>query len=373
MATDGAGASLDVTMSVRRGSCCGRAACGSGASSRWRLPWRRRYRRRRPMRRSRASRPSTRARISTRSSCCSTSCWCCRSSRWWRGGWCRYGPSGGAASPARGSMSGFVLVFSLLAVIPTIIVAVFSYLLFSFGVQAWFSERVRTALSRIARRRRGLSARAPAGDSRRRDRHGERSQPRRGHSQHQPRAAQPDRRSAGGAALVDRGDRLRRQRPHPRAHRPELCAGASAGARLGAAAGARRRCGDSDQRQRRPRPRARAARAFRRRLSLCRPLRRSHRDRPRAADPARGRAVPAARGRAVGLPDRLLHAVLRGRRAASHRRGVDRLELCPAHGAADQPPHRRGRARARRRSWRRASRWGMPTKSSPRSRAPSTA
>jgi two-component system, NtrC family, nitrogen regulation sensor histidine kinase NtrY len=41
----------------------------------------------------------------------------------------------------------FVLVFSLLAVIPTIIVAVFSYLLFSFGVQAWFSERVRTALS----------------------------------------------------------------------------------------------------------------------------------------------------------------------------------------------------------------------------------
>ena len=40
-----------------------------------------------------------------------------------------------------------MLVFSLLAVIPTIIVAVFSYLLFSFGVQAWFSERVRTALS----------------------------------------------------------------------------------------------------------------------------------------------------------------------------------------------------------------------------------
>src|SRR5665213_1537407 len=41
----------------------------------------------------------------------------------------------------------FVLGFSLLAVIPTIIVAVFSYLLFSFGVQAWFSERVRTAIS----------------------------------------------------------------------------------------------------------------------------------------------------------------------------------------------------------------------------------
>jgi two-component system, NtrC family, nitrogen regulation sensor histidine kinase NtrY len=40
-----------------------------------------------------------------------------------------------------------VLLFGMIAVIPTIIVAIFSYLLFSFGVQAWFSERVRTALS----------------------------------------------------------------------------------------------------------------------------------------------------------------------------------------------------------------------------------
>ncbi len=40
-----------------------------------------------------------------------------------------------------------VTLFSLVAVIPTIIVAVFSYLLFSFGVQAWFSERVSSALS----------------------------------------------------------------------------------------------------------------------------------------------------------------------------------------------------------------------------------
>jgi two-component system, NtrC family, nitrogen regulation sensor histidine kinase NtrY len=40
-----------------------------------------------------------------------------------------------------------VLLFGMIAVIPTIIVAVFSYLLFSFGVQSWFSERVRTALT----------------------------------------------------------------------------------------------------------------------------------------------------------------------------------------------------------------------------------
>jgi len=40
-----------------------------------------------------------------------------------------------------------VVLFSLIAVIPTIFVAIFSYLLFSFGVQAWFSERVRTAVT----------------------------------------------------------------------------------------------------------------------------------------------------------------------------------------------------------------------------------
>jgi two-component system nitrogen regulation sensor histidine kinase NtrY len=40
-----------------------------------------------------------------------------------------------------------VVLFSVVAVTPTIIVAVFSYLFFSFGIQSWFSERVRTALS----------------------------------------------------------------------------------------------------------------------------------------------------------------------------------------------------------------------------------
>ncbi|TMJ48556.1 MAG: PAS domain-containing sensor histidine kinase, partial [Alphaproteobacteria bacterium] len=40
-----------------------------------------------------------------------------------------------------------VLLFSLIAVMPTIIVAVFSCLFFSFGVESWFSDRVRTAIS----------------------------------------------------------------------------------------------------------------------------------------------------------------------------------------------------------------------------------
>jgi two-component system, NtrC family, nitrogen regulation sensor histidine kinase NtrY len=40
-----------------------------------------------------------------------------------------------------------VVLFGLTAVIPTIIVAVFSYLFFSYGVESWFSDRVRTAIS----------------------------------------------------------------------------------------------------------------------------------------------------------------------------------------------------------------------------------
>jgi two-component system nitrogen regulation sensor histidine kinase NtrY len=39
-----------------------------------------------------------------------------------------------------------VVLFSVVAVAPTIVVAIFSYLFFSFGIQSWFSERVRTAL-----------------------------------------------------------------------------------------------------------------------------------------------------------------------------------------------------------------------------------
>ena len=40
-----------------------------------------------------------------------------------------------------------VVLFSLIAVLPTIIVAVFSYLFFSYGVESWFSDRVKTAIT----------------------------------------------------------------------------------------------------------------------------------------------------------------------------------------------------------------------------------
>jgi two-component system nitrogen regulation sensor histidine kinase NtrY len=45
-----------------------------------------------------------------------------------------------------GLHSRLVVLFSVVAVTPTIVVAIFSYLFFSFGIQSWFSERVRTAL-----------------------------------------------------------------------------------------------------------------------------------------------------------------------------------------------------------------------------------
>ncbi|HKS88975.1 MAG TPA: PAS domain-containing sensor histidine kinase [Stellaceae bacterium] len=38
-------------------------------------------------------------------------------------------------------------LFGLIAVLPTIIVAVFSYLFFSYGIESWFSDKVRTAIS----------------------------------------------------------------------------------------------------------------------------------------------------------------------------------------------------------------------------------
>src|SRR6516165_4997515 len=40
-----------------------------------------------------------------------------------------------------------VVLFSLIAVTPTIVVAVCSYLFFSYGVESWFSDKVRTAIS----------------------------------------------------------------------------------------------------------------------------------------------------------------------------------------------------------------------------------
>ena len=40
-----------------------------------------------------------------------------------------------------------VVLFSLIAIMPSIFVAVFSYFFFSFGIEAWFSDKIRTAIT----------------------------------------------------------------------------------------------------------------------------------------------------------------------------------------------------------------------------------
>ncbi len=121
-----------------------------------------------------------------------------------------------------------VMLFSLVAVIPTIIVAVFSYSLFSFGVQAWFSERVRTALSEslaVAEAYLHEHQQAIRADV---ARHGGRPQPRRRHPQPSiPQRLGADRRGAGGAPLAERSGGVRQLGPCPCPHQPDLRAAIS--------------------------------------------------------------------------------------------------------------------------------------------------
>ena len=70
-----------------------------------------------------------------------------------------------------------VILFSLVAVTPAILVAVFSALFLNFGIQAWFSERAHRRRV-VKRRRESVSGRAPAEHPRRGVRNGQRSQPR---------------------------------------------------------------------------------------------------------------------------------------------------------------------------------------------------
>ncbi|RME68717.1 MAG: hypothetical protein D6782_00790, partial [Alphaproteobacteria bacterium] len=43
-----------------------------------------------------------------------------------------------------------IVLFSLVAIVPTLLVAIFSSLLFEFGLRVWFSDRVRTVLDSAA-------------------------------------------------------------------------------------------------------------------------------------------------------------------------------------------------------------------------------
>ena len=65
-----------------------------------------------------------------------------------------------------------VLLFGIAAMTPTIIVAIFTTLFLNLGIDAWFSQRVSTAVDGFDDRRPGLSAGASAATGRFRPRHG---------------------------------------------------------------------------------------------------------------------------------------------------------------------------------------------------------
>ena len=235
--------------------------------------------------------------------------------------------------------------------IPTIIVAVFSYLLFSFGVQAWFSERVRTAVTDslavaeayLHEHQQTIRADVVSmASDLNRDANLLSINPQRFNQIVEAQAAL---RSLTEAMVFDGAGRILARtgfsfalelQPVPDGRLQQARAGDVAVL-----------TSDNDDRVR---ALVRLDR-YRRRLSLCRPLRRSEGDQPHEADAERGRAIRAARRRALGITrSRSRCCSSRVGLAAAHRRGLGRPDFRDAHGAADRLAGRRGRAGARRRS-----------------------
>ncbi len=143
-----------------------------------------------------------------------------------------------------------VVLFSLIAVTPTIIVAIFSYLFFSYGVESWFSDRVRTAIAELLavaeaylhEHQQAIRADALAmANDLNRDA---------ARTRIQPGALGGGRGGAGGSARPDRGDGLRPRRPCTGAVESVVYARFRADAGRCDAPRRRRRCCDHDQRQR---------------------------------------------------------------------------------------------------------------------------
>ena len=113
-----------------------------------------------------------------------------------------------------------MLLFSGVAVTPAIIVVIFSVFFLSSGLENWFSERVRNALDNslavaqayLQEHKENIRADALAMAA---DLNRESAEPRLQRDQAAPGGRRP-----GGAALADRGDRVRRLRPGARPHRP---------------------------------------------------------------------------------------------------------------------------------------------------------
>ena len=136
-----------------------------------------------------------------------------------------------------------VLLFSGVAVAPTILVACFAIAFFHFGIQAWFNDPVREALHEIAAGRARLSRRAPQQHPRRRAGDGQRPDARRQLLPADPNAFADVLADADRVARPDRGGDLRpAHRPGDGLRRPVRRPRRRAAARLGRyRAGAHRR------------------------------------------------------------------------------------------------------------------------------------
>ena len=167
-----------------------------------------------------------------------------------------------------------VMLFSLVAVTPAIVVAVFSVLFLNFGVQAWFSDRVSTALGASLAVSKAYLDEHRQKHSRRRPSHGPGSRPGKLDLAARSEPAQPVPVGPDGGPVVARGPGVRFEWPGPRSLRPQLRARVRPHARLGRGTGAGRRRGHYDQRAGRPGACAGSHRPRARGLPLCRPLRR---------------------------------------------------------------------------------------------------
>src|SRR5579871_6703953 len=237
-----------------------------------------------------------------------------------------------------------VVLFGLIAVIPTVFVAFFSYLFFSYGVQAWFSDRVRTAISNslavaeayLHEHQQAIRADALAMAN---DLNRDAVQ----------LALDPARLDPGGVARSDRGDGVRPRRPCPGPLEPVLYPQFRAGSRWGDARRRRGRGRDHDQRQRQSGARAGPPRSIRPRLFVCRPLYRAQGPQLHGGNATRRRTVPAGREPAFRVSGDVCADLFDGGDAVSGWGGCDRDQFRHPARHPDQSPGHGGRAGARRR------------------------
>ena len=241
-------------------------------------------------------------------------------------------------------------LFSLIAVTPTIIVAVFSYLFFNFGVESWFSDKVRTAISEsvavadayVKEHQQAIRADALAMAAGL-DRYA-------ASVAAEPAISRAGPDGAGGDARSDRGGRFSTARNDAGAHRSRFrprVRGCQPG-RIAARATGRDR--HHDRRSRGAGARPCPAERVQQPVPVCRPVYRTASACASGEHASRGRAIRKARAAALRISDHVRGDLYSRRDAVSRGGDPDRGPFRGADGRSDQRPCRRRRSHPRRRS-----------------------